>query len=96
MSWPCAGEEDGDVMTPEHVLDTQAERDSYAMRQLREAVPEGWVVEASGPVRYRYGAVDWEVEACDPSHSRCDRGNGSSLADAADRCRKVLGTADGR
>jgi hypothetical protein len=83
-------------MTPELVPDTQAERDSYAMHRLRETVPQGWVIDARGPIHYRYGVVDWEVEACDSSRSHCDRGNGSSLADAADQCREALGTAAGR
>jgi hypothetical protein len=80
----------------DHVPNTQSERDSHAMRRLQETVPKGWVINARGPIHYRYGAVDWEVEACDSSHSHCDRGYGTSLADAADRCREALDTAAGR
>jgi hypothetical protein len=76
--------------------DTQSERDSYAMRRLQETVPKGWIINARGPIRYPHGVVDWEVEACDSSHSHCDRGSGSSLADAADRCREAVGRAAGR
>ncbi len=83
-------------VTAEHVPDTQAERDSDAMRRLREAVPKGWDIDARGPIHYRYGVVDWEVEVCDPSHSHCDRGYGPSLDAAADRCREALGMAAGR
>ena len=82
--------------TSDHVPNTQNERDNHAMRRLQETVPKGWVLNARGPIHYRYGAVDWEVEACDSSHSHCDRGYGPSLADAADRCREALDTAAGR
>ena len=59
-------------------------------------VPKGWVIDVRGPIHYRYGVVDWEVEACDSSHTHCDRGSGPSMADAADQCREALGTAVGR
>ena len=66
------------------------------MRRLREAVPTDWIMDVRGPIHYRYGSVDWEVEVCDPTHSYCDRGNGFSLADAADRCREALSTGSRR
>ena len=74
-----------------HVPAPQSEHDSDAMRRLHETVPKGWVIDARGPIKYPHGVVQWEVEACDSSHSRCDRGYGSSLADAADRCWEALG-----
>ncbi len=76
----------------EHVPATRSENDSDAMRRLHEALPKGWVIDARGPIQYRHGVVQWEVDACDSS-GRCDRGYGSSLADAADQCREALGTA---
>ena len=85
----------GSPAAAEQVPDTQSERDNDAMRRLHEAVPKGWVIDARGPIHYRYGVVEWEVEACDSSHSHCDRGYGPSLADAANRCREALGTAAG-
>jgi hypothetical protein len=80
----------------EHVRETQSEHDIDAMRRLHETVPKGWIIDARGPIHYRYGVVEWEVEACDSSHSHCDRGYGASLADAADRCREAVVTAAGR
>ncbi len=79
-------------MTAQDALNTQDGRDGHAMIRLREAVPTGWTIDAQGPITYRYGVVDWEVEVCDPSHAHCDRASGSSLADAANRCREALGT----
>ena len=79
-------------MFPQHVPDSQQERDTLAMLRLREVMPKGWTIETRGPILYRHGVVDWEVEACDPSHARCERGYGSSLADAAERCRETVGT----
>ena len=79
-------------MFPQHVPDSQQERDTLAMLRLREVMPKGWTIEARGPILYRHGVVNWEVEACDPRHAHCERGYGPSLADAAERCWQTLGT----
>jgi hypothetical protein len=79
-------------MLSHHVSDSPEERDNLALLRLREAMPKGWTIETRGPILYRHGVVNWEVEACDPDHARCGRGYGSSLADAAERCRETVGT----
>jgi hypothetical protein len=83
-------------MNPQHVPDSQQERDTLAMLRLREVMPKGWTIEARGPILYRHGVVNWEVEACDTNHAHCERGYGSSLADAAERCWETVARADRR
>ena len=58
----AAGEERGQ-MFPQHVPDSQEERDTLAMLRLREVMPKGWTIETRGPILYRHGVVNWEVEA---------------------------------
>ena len=36
-------------MFPQHVPDSQEERDTLAMLRLREAMPKGWTIETRGP-----------------------------------------------
>lgn len=65
----------------------QDARDGEALRRLREALPTGTFLSASFPDECR-----WLVEVLDGVHmgDLVQRGDGATIAEAADACRAAL------
>jgi hypothetical protein len=74
------------VIDPQTWADAE---DGRALRELREALPEGW----SGPAIYPKPLnAGWHAEAFDDRMDSLDgrHGEGHTIAEAADACRAAL------